>query len=242
MFGYESEKKRFAVRSSAVGEDGEELSSAGQNIRVSKKCQRFESIKTGLQKCWASLLSYQSVEYRRQHGEPLIPGIQFMTKMLGLILFYNLCLGMGVVIQEMVDAEAAGVLFTVNPNDGDPSKMILTANYGLGESVVSASADPDTFYIKRTSSGELSISSRTVGSKQSKVILSDEDGTREEKIEEEESSTLCLSDEKVLELGQLGVYLEKAFGGPRDLEFAVSGGTLYLLQVRREQPPCLFIL
>jgi phosphoenolpyruvate synthase/pyruvate phosphate dikinase len=78
LFGDESEKKRFAVRSSAVGEDGEELSSAGQNITV-LGCQGFESIKIGLQKCWASLLSYQSVEYRRQHGEPLIPGIQFIT-------------------------------------------------------------------------------------------------------------------------------------------------------------------
>uniref|UniRef100_A0A0P6DHG3 Phosphoenolpyruvate synthase n=1 Tax=Daphnia magna TaxID=35525 RepID=A0A0P6DHG3_9CRUS len=211
IFGDDAEQKRFAVRSSAVGEDGDVLSSAGQNITV-LGCQGFDSIKKGLQNCWASLLSYQSVEYRRQHGEPLIPG-------------------MGVVIQEMVDAEAAGVLFTVNPNDGDPGKMILTANYGLGESVVSASADPDTFYIKRTAAGELSVSSRMVGSKQSKIILSD-DGTREEKITEEDAVALCLTDDKVLEIGQLGVYLEKAFGGPRDLEFAVSRGALYLLQAR----------
>uniref|UniRef100_A0A0N8BPI2 Phosphoenolpyruvate synthase n=1 Tax=Daphnia magna TaxID=35525 RepID=A0A0N8BPI2_9CRUS len=211
IFGDDAEQKRFAVRSSAVGEDGDVLSSAGQNITV-LGCQGFDSIKKGLQNCWASLLSYQSVEYRRQHGEPLIPG-------------------MGVVIQEMVDAEAAGVLFTVNPNDGDPGKMVLTANYGLGESVVSASADPDTFYIKRTATGELSVSSRMVGSKQSKIILSD-DGTREEKITEEDAVALCLTDDKVLEIGQLGVYLEKAFGGPRDLEFAVSRGALYLLQAR----------
>ena len=137
---------------------------------------------------------------------------------------------MGVVIQEMVDADAAGVLFTVNPNDGNPSKMILTANFGLGESVVSASADPDTFYLKRTSSGELSIAERIVGGKRSKIVLG-RDGTHEESMSEETSGTLCLSDEKVLELGQLGVYLEKAFGGPRDLEFAVCGGELYLLQV-----------
>ena len=137
---------------------------------------------------------------------------------------------MGVVIQEMVDADAAGVLFTVNPNDGDPSKMILTANYGLGESVVSASADPDTFYVKRTSSGELSISERTVGAKRSKIVLTN-DGTREEIVGEETSVSFCLSDEKVIEIGQLGVYLEKAFGGPRDLEFAVSQGLVHLLQV-----------
>lgn len=137
---------------------------------------------------------------------------------------------MGVVIQEMVDAEAAGVLFTVNPNDGDPSKMILTANYGLGESVVSAAADPDTFYLKRTSAGDLSISERTLGTKQSKIVLL-ENGTQEESVEAEEAAALCLSDKMVLELGQLGVYLEKAFGGPRDLEFAVVKNSIYLLQV-----------
>lgn len=137
---------------------------------------------------------------------------------------------MGVVIQEMVDAESAGVLFTVNPNDGDPSKMILAANYGLGESVVSAAADPDTFYLKRTYAGELSISERTLGAKQSKIVLF-EDGTREESVDAEESATLCISDKMALELGQLGIYLEKAFGGPRDLEFAVVKNSIYLLQV-----------
>lgn len=144
---------------------------------------------------------------------------------------------MGVVIQEMVDADAAGVLFTVNPNDGNPSKMILTANFGLGESVVSASADPDTFYLKRTSGGELSIAERMVGGKRSKIVLGS-DGTREESMSEETSGTLCLSDDQVLELGQLGVYLEKAFGGPRDLEFAVRGGELYLLQVSGADVNC----
>ena len=61
------------MRSSAIGEDSEELSSAGQNETV-LGCRGFESILGGLQKCWASLLAYQSVEYRRQHGEPIVPG------------------------------------------------------------------------------------------------------------------------------------------------------------------------
>ena len=73
LFGDEIETKRFAIRSSAIGEDGEDLSSAGQNATV-LGCKGFDAIIKGLQKCWSSLLSYQSVEYRRQHGEPLIPG------------------------------------------------------------------------------------------------------------------------------------------------------------------------
>lgn len=210
LFGEESGSKRIAVRSSALGEDGEELSAAGQNATV-LGCKGFEAILQGLQDCWASLLSHQSVEYRRQHGEPLIPG-------------------MGVVFQEMVDADAAGVLFTVDPTNGDPSRMILTANYGLGESVVSAAVDPDTIYLKRTSGGDVSVAERTLGKKQSRIILLD-DGTREETIPEDEAGTFCISDELAVKIGQLGVYLEKGFGGPRDLEFAVAGGALYLLQV-----------
>ena len=73
LFVGESESKRFAVRSSAVGEDGEVLSSAGQNTTV-LGCKGFDAIVKGVQECWASLVSFQSVEYRRQHGEPLIPG------------------------------------------------------------------------------------------------------------------------------------------------------------------------
>lgn len=138
---------------------------------------------------------------------------------------------MGVVIQEMVDAEAAGVLFTVNPNDGDPSKMILTANFGLGESVVSASADPDTIIIKRTYSGELSITERILGAKNSKIVLTDR-GTSEEVLAPQESAVQCLSDGDILRVSHLGLYLEKVFGGPRDLEFAVSKGNIFLLQVR----------
>lgn len=134
------------------------------------------------------------------------------------------------VIQEMVDADAAGVLFTVNPTDGDPSKMILTANYGLGESVVSAAVDPDTLYLKRTSSGEISIAERILGNKKMKIVLLD-DGTKEEAVSTQQSASFCLSDEMALNIGQLGVFLEKGFGGPRDLEFAVSRDAIYLLQV-----------
>ena len=65
--------KRFAVRSSAVGEDSEDLSSAGQNVTV-LGCKGYDAVVKGLAECWASLLSYQSMEYRRQHGEPLVPG------------------------------------------------------------------------------------------------------------------------------------------------------------------------
>ena len=138
---------------------------------------------------------------------------------------------MGVVVQEMVDSEVAGVVFTVNPNDGDPSKMIVTANYGLGESVVSGSVVPDTIIIKRTSAALLSVSQRTIGSKHLKIVLT-ENGTREEEMDADHSGSCCLSDEMALNLGQLGIHLEKAFGGPRDIEFSILNSSVYILQVK----------
>ena len=73
MFGDRAEQTRFAVRSSAVGEDGDDLSSAGQNATI-LGCRGLDAVVTGLAQCWASLFAFQSVEYRRQHGQPLVPG------------------------------------------------------------------------------------------------------------------------------------------------------------------------
>lgn len=144
------------------------------------------------------------------------------------------------VVQEMVESEAAGVLFTVNPNDGDPSRMILTANFGLGESVVSGDAEPDTFILKRTWTDQVSVLEKTIGSKHLKIVLS-QDGTRQERMEEGNSGACCLSDEMALNLGKLGIYLEKSFGGPRDIEFGIRNDCVYLLQVTIIMIPSIII-
>ena len=107
------ETRRFAVRSSAIGEDSDELSSAGQNETI-LGCKGLPSIVKAIQRCWGSLFAALSVEYRRQNGQQIF-------------------VPMGVVIQEMVAADSAGVIFSRDPLSGDPSKIIITANYGLGE-------------------------------------------------------------------------------------------------------------
>ncbi|CAN7994634.1 unnamed protein product, partial [Ixodes pacificus] len=81
-------------------------------------------------KCWASQFSFTSINYKRQYGQSMESP-------------------MAVVIQEMVNAEVAGVMFTCDPLTGNPAYITVTANYGLGESVVSASAEPDTYVLKR---------------------------------------------------------------------------------------------
>lgn len=139
---------------------------------------------------------------------------------------------MAIVIQKMVIAESAGVLFTRHPLNGDPSVIVITANYGLGESVVSAKADPDTYFVRRSHKDELDLLGSKMGEK--KVLIQmDARTVNEIEIDEEKRKTLCLSEENVLKLSKLGVIMEKFFGTPRDIEFAVTkDNKIYLLQSR----------
>lgn len=97
----------------AIGEDSSELSAAGQNATY-LGCKTDQDILRALAKCWASPYSYKSVQYRKQHGLPIRCDL-------------------AVVIQKMVNAQSAGVLFTCEPATGNPLYMVITSNYGLGE-------------------------------------------------------------------------------------------------------------
>ncbi|XP_015597464.1 uncharacterized protein LOC107268831 [Cephus cinctus] len=203
---------RFAVRSSAVGEDSEDTSAAGQNSTF-LGIQESENVLKAVAKCWASVFAFQSVEYRRQHGLPI-----------------KSC--MGVCVQIMVNAETAGVMFTKHPTTGDPRSIVITANYGLGETVVSAMVEPDTIIVNRTWDDKLTINEITLGKKTKKILMSDISGTKVEDISETESKEVCISKKIALCLAKLGLQLEALFGAPRDVEWAVSEGKIFLLQAR----------
>lgn len=165
-----------------------------------------------------------------------------------LSLFYNLAISkktfcrqhiqpvktsMAVVVQKMVAAESAGVLFTRHPINGDPSVIVITANYGLGESVVSAKADPDTIYVKRSYNDEVEILGVKMGDKKMVIEMNEETAVNEVELNDEKRRTLCLSTEVILKLAKLGIIMEKFFGTPRDIEFAVTTDQqIYLLQSR----------
>ncbi|XP_063596682.1 putative phosphoenolpyruvate synthase [Penaeus indicus] len=211
-FEQNCQSRRFAVRSSGCSEDGEETSAAGQN-ETQLGVVGVENLLRALAACWASLFTFQSVEYRRQHGQA-VDG------------------GMGVVVQEMVEADAAGVLFSLDPVTGSPASITITANYGLGESVVSAAAEPDTVTVTRSWRNQLTMASRTVGAKKVKCVMKEGGGTLEEEVPSRERERVCLSDAQAMKLARLAVFLERAFGSPRDVEFAVTKDALYLLQAR----------
>ncbi|XP_064460583.1 rifampicin phosphotransferase-like [Ornithodoros turicata] len=211
-FGSDYEKRTFAVRSSAVGEDSEETSAAGQmqtflGVRGTSKI--FESIV----RCWASQFNFAAVNYKRQYGQLVNSP-------------------MAVVIQEMVPASVAGVMFTCDPVTGDPSYIAVTANYGLGESVVSASAEPDTFLLKRTDGMRPVLHSVQLGQKSVYMTESETEGVLMQPVSEEKTKQKCMTDEQVEQLAFIGTQIERCFSAPCDIEWAIHQGKYYLLQLR----------
>ena len=141
----------------------------------------------------------------------------------------------GVAVLKMVNARCAGVLFTADPNSGDTSRMIIEANWGLGESVVGGEAMPDAFILDKKS---LEVIEKKLGSK-GRYIICTELGVAEEETTSEQKTLFCLTDEEAREIGRLGKILEAHFDCPQDTEWAIDEDLLFpdnviLLQTRPE--------
>jgi pyruvate, water dikinase len=197
----------LAARSSAVGEDAHDASFAGQHLT----CLNLPSA--------AEAVAAVS-EIRRSAHE-------------GAALVYRTRLGVteppraAVVLQELVDADCAGVLFTRNPLDG-ADELVVEAAWGLGEAVVAGLVTPDRFRVARDGT----VLERVVGVKDVAVVRSSDAGTRQVGIEGERVRMPCLTDRQLAQLAQLGEGCERVFGRARDVEWAYAGGTLHLLQCR----------
>lgn len=174
-----------------------------------------EEVFEAIIKCWASLYSFQSVLYRKQNIQAVVSSI-------------------AVVIQKMVQAESAGVLFSKHFLNGDPSVIIVTANYGLGESVVSAKSEPDTYLIRRSYRGDdVTMLASIPGDKKFIIEMGEESSVVEKSLDEEMRKKLCLTEDVVLRLAKIAIVLEKFFGNPQDIEFAVTKDKrIFLLQSR----------
>ena len=192
---------KLAVRCSAVGEDGKDLSCAGQNDTYLGVVGR-ENVVASIGRCWASLYSYRSVEYRRQHGQQILAS-------------------MSVVLQEMVDPAAAGVIFTADPITGEEGNITITANWGLGESVVGGEAEPDTIVVELFN-GEYAVSQKVIGSKKMQYQMKD-DGDIEKIITSAKDDKCCLSDDQACRLAKLAAGLDEKLNCALDIEFALTG-------------------
>lgn len=168
-------------------------------------------------KVWSSTFNPRSLSARKRAGAPLESD------------------PIGVAVLKMVNARTAGVLFTADPNTGDTSRMIIEANWGLGESVVGGESMPDVYILDKAS---LKIIDRKLGTK-SKCITCKDVGVEEEDTPAERSCAFCLSDDEAEEVGRLGKILESHFEVPQDVEWAIDQDldfpqSVILLQTRAE--------
>ncbi|WP_313813423.1 PEP/pyruvate-binding domain-containing protein [Glutamicibacter sp.] len=194
-----------AVRSSATAEDLPGAAFAGQQETYLGIASETELIRA-VEDCWASLYSERAQSYRKERE------------------IDDAEVSIAVVVQEMVDAEFAGVMFTADPVAGYQDRVVIEANPGLGEAVVSGMVTTDRAVIK--DDGE--VLERRVGQADTIIRLKEDGGT----ITEHGGSTLKLDESTLQEIAQAGRRIRDGFGQPMDIEWAVSGQQLSILQAR----------
>jgi len=197
----------LAVRSSAVDEDGNEASFAGQHLTL-LNVPSVEAVPNALREVWWSANSDSAITYRKRVGLFTRPSI-------------------AVVVQSLLDPDVAGVMFTKNPVTGADERMI-EASWGLGEAVVAGLVIPDHFLLDR--SGQ--VLERTAGRKSIAIRSLPDGGTVEEEIPADRAEQLCIDDNQLDELSHLALKCDQVYGPGRDIEWAIADGTLYLLQCR----------
>jgi phosphohistidine swiveling domain-containing protein len=198
-----------AVRSSATVEDLAGLSAAGQHdtyLNIRGEAAVLDSVK----RCWASLWSARAIGYRARYGiEPQDVSI-------------------AVVVQRLVLAEAAGVMFTVDPVSHAHDQVVISANWGLGESVVAGDVIPDTAVVDRASGRLVSYEA---GGKE-RMTVADGAGVRATDTPSDLRSAAVLSPSQAAELARVGLAIEKLYGLPMDIEWALAAGEVSVVQAR----------
>jgi pyruvate,water dikinase len=203
------ENPPVAVRSSATAEDLPEASFAGQQesfLNVSGADHLLEATK----KCWSSLWTARAIGYRTRRG------------------FSADGVALAVVVQKLVPAEAAGVLFTTNPVSGDRDQVQISAAWGLGDAVVGGRVTPDDYIVEK---GRLRVIKREVAEKEVMTVRVN-GGTEDQPVPGNLSEVPVLGDEDLLELTRLGLEIERLFEMPMDIEWAMADGKVAILQAR----------
>lgn len=205
---------KLAVRSSAIGEDSESHSFAGQldSFLYVKTTDLAETIK----RVWASAYSERAVAYRRRSG---------LTAE---------SVAVAVVIQEMVDADVSGVAFGMDPVSGDRCAVVVSAVYGVGEGLVSGRLEADTFTVRRIEAPHQIEVERSVVTKSKQLVLDHRSGsgTQEIAVPPEQSNRASLDHSQLLKIDALTRRLGKHFGKPQDIEWALCADRVFLLQSR----------
>ncbi|GAA4713140.1 pyruvate, water dikinase [Promicromonospora umidemergens] len=197
-----------AVRSSATAEDLPGMSFAGQqdsflNIRGA------DALLCAVRDCWGSLWTARAIGYRARHGIPASD------------------VTLAVVVQHLVDADAAGILFTVDPMTGSRDRVLINAAWGLGEAVVGGQVTPDTYLVARVGGAV----DAGVSTKEVRTVRT-ADGTRNEPVPTELRDRPALTEEQAARLATLGTRIEELYAVAMDVEWALRDGSPFILQAR----------
>ena len=206
-----------AVRSSATAEDLPDASFAGQQDTY-LWVKGADAVIENVRRCWSSVYTDRAISYRHEmnHDHDRI--------------------SMAVGVQMMVDPKAAGVAFTLNPQDGDRSQVAIDASWGLGEAVVSGEVTPDNFLVDKVI-GE--IVRRIISPKTIEYRVDGDNSVVKVEVEEERQSAACLTDDEIRAVATMARRAEKHYGTPQDVEWAIDrhlpdGENVVLLQARPE--------
>lgn len=215
---YSADRIPVAVRSSATAEDLPSASFAGQQ-ETYLWVQGADQVTEKVQRCWASLFTPRAISYRVKN--------QFSHE--------KVLISVGV--QKMVNSKAAGVMFTLNPTDGDLSKSVIEGSWGLGETVVSGSVNPDKFVVDKV---VMDTTEKTISTKHIECRFDPLKGTVENMdVDPELQCACCLEDRDVKELVRIGKTIEAHYGTPMDIEWAIDKDlvfpeNVFIVQARPE--------
>jgi phosphohistidine swiveling domain-containing protein len=206
----ELETARVAVRSSATAEDLPGRSFAGQydtylGITDSEECYR------AVKQCWASLWSERAWEYRQKNG------------------FDHLAVGMAVIVQSLVAADASGVLFTADPATGRADRIVIEACFGLGAPLAAGEISPDEFVVAKR---RLRLVSQTTNEKKTEMVIDEQGTVRRRSVEPERMRRASIKPRTAVRLARLARKAEARLGGPQDMEWALRGREIFFLQSR----------
>ena len=206
-----SDHTPFAVRSSAVDEDGDKTSFAGQ---LDSYLYQFgiDQIQRAVLQVFASTFNERAIRYRQHHQLPLDNAKA------------------AVIVQEMIPGDISGVMFTAHPGNGSRQHALISAGLGLGEGVVSGEADTDEF----TVSLYHSTIERQITDKRSKIVFDREQGfgTKVVDVDPSARQVPCLSDQQIATIKHLGLSIAEDRNQPQDIEWTIADGKAYILQTR----------
>jgi rifampicin phosphotransferase len=203
------EDVRVAVRSSATAEDLPEASFAGQQDTYLNVYGR-EDLLAAVRDCWASLWTARAMAYRARQG------IDTAT------------VSLAVVVQQMVNAEASGVMFTANPSNGRREETVISAAWGLGESVVSGAVNTDNVVVREPDGMVLATE---ITDKAVMTVYADQ-RTEERPVPADQRKRSVLNEAEAAELAAYGTRIENHYGAPQDIEWARADGKFWILQAR----------